>query len=166
MSVPTDSREHDASVQRRWLALHGAVQADIPLREAGDLRWRGLARCGPAGEHPSPELFFPDEADSQSTYAARDVCLRCPVRELCDKWATDRDASGVWGGIHRNSDGWTARLCTTAGCMQYRQRGHRHCTACYAVIHAERDAEKDPGFVERGRRAAVTAAAHREVVPV
>jgi WhiB family redox-sensing transcriptional regulator len=61
--------------------------------------WRDRAAC--IGE--DPELFFPDGntgAALQQMEAAKEVCGRCQVAEICLKWALDsgQDA-GVWGGM-------------------------------------------------------------------
>lgn len=56
--------------------------------------WADRALCA----QTDPEAFFPDRGGS--TAAAKAVCRRCEVRELCLRWALDTDEHiGVWGGL-------------------------------------------------------------------
>jgi WhiB family redox-sensing transcriptional regulator len=163
MSIAPQVREHGAEVQRRWLRLAGAAPADLPDRDARQGRWKRYARCGPWAEDPDPEMFFPLDADSDDTYRAREICLRCPVRELCDTYGTNTGASGVWGGIYRDRDGRYAPLCDTAGCLRYRSQGKRYCRECLAPIVAAREARE---AAERNTRRKTARAADREEVAV
>lgn len=150
MSIAPEVREHGAEVQRHWLRMIGADQADIPDRDTRQGRWKQHAQCGPWAEDPSPELFFPIEADSDDTYHAREICIRCPVRELCDAYATDVGAAGVWGGIRRDDGGRYSPLCITAGCLRYRAYGKQHCRKCrLAPIVAAREAREQAARNER-----------------
>jgi WhiB family redox-sensing transcriptional regulator len=61
--------------------------------------WRDQAACA----SQDPELFFPITTLGPArpqVEAARQVCLRCPVRLPCLNWALDtgQDA-GIWGGM-------------------------------------------------------------------
>ena len=72
------------------------------LRDAGGvLAWRALGECAKADA--DPEVFFPKQGGS--TKAARDVCARCLVKEICsDPIVTGYQPIGVWGdtsGIER-----------------------------------------------------------------
>jgi WhiB family redox-sensing transcriptional regulator len=63
------------------------------------MNWRDRAAC--IGE--DPELFFPDGSTGSALHQieeAKAVCRRCPVAEICLRWALDsgQDA-GVWGGM-------------------------------------------------------------------
>ncbi len=60
--------------------------------------WRDHAACLRA----DPDLFFPvgpaGPALRQADEAKR-ICLTCPVRTPCLRWALDQDIlSGIWGG--------------------------------------------------------------------
>lgn len=55
--------------------------------------WTAEGVCGQA----DPELFFPDKG-KPSTVAKR-ICMGCPVRRKCLRWALDTEQQwGVWGG--------------------------------------------------------------------
>ncbi len=61
--------------------------------------WRHRAAC----RDVDPELFFPIGSTGPALLQieeAKQVCRRCPVSELCLKWALEsgQDA-GVWGGL-------------------------------------------------------------------
>lgn len=57
-------------------------------------RWRERAACCGA----DLDVFFPERG--QSAGPARQVCARCPVRQLCLDYAlSNRIASGIWGGL-------------------------------------------------------------------
>ena len=32
-------------------------------------------------------------------HAAREICMECPVREMCKEWAVWREPNGVWAGL-------------------------------------------------------------------
>jgi hypothetical protein len=169
MSIAPEVREHGAEVQRHWLRMIGVDQADLPDRDTAQGRWKRHARCGPWAEDPDPELFFPLYADQDAAYRAREICIRCPVRELCDAYATETGAAGVWGGIHRDDSGRYAPLCITAGCMRYRAHGKRHCRKCLAPIVAARETREQAARNERlkaRRKAARADAAALEEVAV
>ena len=61
--------------------------------------WREHALC----RGVDPGIFHPDneEGDERASDAAREVCLRCPVREICLEHAIAvREKHGVWGGLN------------------------------------------------------------------
>jgi WhiB family redox-sensing transcriptional regulator len=61
--------------------------------------WRHRAAC----RHEDPELFFPVGNTGPAIAQieeAKNVCVRCDVREECLKWALESGQdSGVWGGL-------------------------------------------------------------------
>lgn len=65
--------------------------------------WQERGRCK-TDRSVDPRIFFPegDEATAQS-FAAKRVCAKCPVRELCLQYALDENIKyGVWGGTSYN----------------------------------------------------------------
>jgi WhiB family transcriptional regulator, redox-sensing transcriptional regulator len=69
-----------------------ATWADLGKRE--ELSWQDDAICS----QTDPEAFFPEKGDA--TRDAKRVCLGCPVRDLCLKYALDTGQTvGVWGGL-------------------------------------------------------------------
>jgi len=61
--------------------------------------WREHALC----RGVDPGIFHPDneEDDERASDAAREVCFRCPVREICLEHAIAvREKHGVWGGLN------------------------------------------------------------------
>ena len=61
--------------------------------------WRDHALC----RGVDPGIFHPDneEDDERASDAAREVCFRCPVREICLEHAIAvREKHGVWGGLN------------------------------------------------------------------
>jgi len=63
------------------------------------MTWHSRAAC--QGE--SPDLFFPIGSTGPAVdqiATAKAVCSRCPVVQMCLKWATDsHQETGVWGGL-------------------------------------------------------------------
>lgn len=61
--------------------------------------WRDDAAC----RHEDPELFFPVGTTGPAitqVKAAKTVCNRCPVQEVCLAWALGSgQQAGVWGGL-------------------------------------------------------------------
>jgi len=56
--------------------------------------WTQEGLCGQS----DPELFFPDKGESGKV--AKRICLACPVRTACLRWAVDTQQQwGVWGGM-------------------------------------------------------------------
>lgn len=71
--------------------------------------WREEALC----REVDPELFFPvgnhGPAAIQAEEAKR-ICLRCPSRVPCLKWAVDNSIDdGVWGGTTEHERRWAKR---------------------------------------------------------
>ena len=68
-------------------------------RDPRETTWIEQAGC----LEEDPELFFPvgySQPAKEQTSRAKAVCLPCPVRGECLRWALDtcQDA-GVWGGL-------------------------------------------------------------------
>ena len=70
----------------------------VTARPAGD-DWLTQGAC----RETDPELFFPVGRSIQAlaqAEAAKAVCMRCPVRAECLKWAIRTgQTTGVWGGM-------------------------------------------------------------------
>jgi WhiB family redox-sensing transcriptional regulator len=58
--------------------------------------WHGRGLC--VGE--DPDVFFPSHGDPGTN--AREVCVACPVRDDCLKYAMDADEFGIWGGLDQD----------------------------------------------------------------
>ncbi len=68
--------------------------ADLAAPARVAARWREVA----AGPGTDREGFFPGRGESAEP--ARQVCARCPVRQLCLDYAvSNRIAYGIWGGL-------------------------------------------------------------------
>lgn len=68
-------------------------QAISELLELDRDQWRKDARCATT---PFPEVFFEEAME----HIARKICLQCPVRAECLKFALrNREPCGVWGGF-------------------------------------------------------------------
>jgi WhiB family redox-sensing transcriptional regulator len=65
-----------------------------------DEPWKQDAAC-----KGMTELFYPDPLDENLDDIIEEcqvVCAGCPVRELCDEYATNRpEEFGIWAGINR-----------------------------------------------------------------
>lgn len=73
---------------------HEAIQQAMRLHFNEDLSWQDLALCA----QTDPEEFYPEKGGS--TRAAKQVCLKCPVRQECLDYALDNDERfGIWGGL-------------------------------------------------------------------
>lgn len=60
--------------------------------------WREQAQC--AAEGLDTSLFFPEQGQSHA--AAKECCMRCPVRIECDDFARRSESTdGIWGGVTR-----------------------------------------------------------------
>ena len=47
-----------------------------------------------------PEIWFAEKGDWQATYMAKELCSKCPVKDLCLQYALEtNEYSGVWGGV-------------------------------------------------------------------
>jgi WhiB family redox-sensing transcriptional regulator len=57
----------------------------------------GTAACTEVGD---PNLWFPEQGDTNKAAKAKQVCRGCPVREQCLTWAlTTNERGGIWGGL-------------------------------------------------------------------
>lgn len=66
----------------------------IAPRSRSELDWQERATCA----ETDPEAFFPDKGCS--TRDAKQICMSCPVRAQCLRYALDNDeAFGVFGGM-------------------------------------------------------------------
>lgn len=71
----------------------GRVNTFLPLLPAPP-EWTTEALCA----QTDPDAFFPEKGGT--TRAAKAVCARCDVRELCLAYALERrERYGVWGGL-------------------------------------------------------------------
>ncbi len=62
--------------------------------QPSDEEWYERALC----PQTDPDAFFPEKGGS--TREAKKICLGCPVRDQCLKWALDNDERfGIWGGL-------------------------------------------------------------------
>lgn len=70
---------------------------DLGISTAGTddaLAWQGQGVCA----QTDPETFFPDKGGS--TAAAKRMCIRCDVKDVCLEYALATDQRhGVWGGM-------------------------------------------------------------------
>lgn len=77
-----------------------ALTASPPGGEEWRWSWQARAACRGLVElffHPAGER---EPARSQRESAAKDLCLRCPVREDCGQFAISmREPYGTWGGM-------------------------------------------------------------------
>ena len=99
-----------------------------------------FARLLPSGswsEHAAcrtsdPEAFF----EPASVGAARAVCHRCPVINLCLRWALDtKEAHGVWGGL---TDAERAELTSKkSGAAGRRAKALRHAARLAEIARAK-----------------------------
>jgi len=163
MTVTAAARYAAEETLNRWFDIVGVDQLWVPDADRAEMGWTAYARCGqwhPAA--PSPEIFFPTEADSPETYVAQQLCVQCPVRRLCADRGRDHKERGIWGGIRRDDAGNVSPLCTTAGCMRYRKVGHPECGQC--IEAAERTAKRQ-ARVNEERRAARRAIREAEAEP-
>ncbi|MGA4867258.1 WhiB family transcriptional regulator [Streptomyces lavendulocolor] len=69
--------------------------ADLPV----NTNWRERSAC----REEDPELFFPIGNTGPALLQveeAKAVCRRCPVMEICLRWALEHgEDGGVWGGL-------------------------------------------------------------------
>lgn len=66
----------------------------MPSRE-----WMFDAECNDNVKY-DPDLWLPEPGDSQSARLAKEICLSCPVREICLQYAIDtKEREGIWGGL-------------------------------------------------------------------
>lgn len=66
----------------------------VPGQRPKPANWRDLAVC----TQVDPDAFFPTR-NADLTRAAKAVCRRCPVRDVCLETAlADPGLKGIWGG--------------------------------------------------------------------
>lgn len=69
------------------------MEADVKiLPPLGD--WSERARC----RNVNPNVFQPTTQDEAGSYAAKQICAQCPVREPCREYALVNYPKGIWGG--------------------------------------------------------------------
>lgn len=62
-----------------------------------DQEWRAKAIC--AGKDNNPSWFFPYKYNKKTTAKAKEICMRCPVRQECLSYAYDNNIiDGIYGG--------------------------------------------------------------------
>lgn len=67
------------------------------FQNVADLAWQDQALCA----QTDPDTFFPNVGES--TREAKKVCMNCPVRRECLKYALENhERFGVWGGMSEN----------------------------------------------------------------
>lgn len=72
-------------------------ERDTTITATSAVKLRELAADSMLCAQTDPEAFYPEKGGS--TRAAKQVCLRCDIREKCLQWALDTDQRfGVWGG--------------------------------------------------------------------
>jgi WhiB family transcriptional regulator, redox-sensing transcriptional regulator len=81
----------DVSAPVQLLAIAMPAPAGPALGE-----WHSWGLC--VGE--DPDVFFPSHGDPGTH--AKEICVACPVRTDCLKYATDADEFGIWGGLDQN----------------------------------------------------------------
>jgi WhiB family redox-sensing transcriptional regulator len=63
--------------------------------------------------------FFDIDGDAPREQRAKALCGRCPVMEICRKYAvTANEPYGIWGGLNpreRDRMRWVYRACTQYG---------------------------------------------------
>lgn len=73
-----------------------SVLSQLGLDEE-DLKWTDLALC--AGVRVS--LFYEEyEAEPRKAKLADEICLSCPVRNICLASAVENGEWGCWGGVY------------------------------------------------------------------
>lgn len=112
------------------------------------LAWQTEGSC----RFEDPELFFPageGKAMQPQIARAKAVCVLCPVREQCLRWALDTGTGGIVGGTTENE-------------RRKMRRQEQRAAAASATDEASEDAPPDDAFypvaVERvlaGQAAAV-----------
>lgn len=71
-----------------------AALAEVLVATKKEQVWQELALCA----ETDPESFFPEKGGS--TKDAKQVCLRCEVKDQCLEYALAREERfGIWGGL-------------------------------------------------------------------
>ncbi len=90
--VADDGLEDETSSFTTEVTEDEAIFALVP-----SVKLRDLAADSMLCAQTDPEAFHPEKGGS--TRQAKQVCLRCDIREKCLQWALDTDQRfGVWGG--------------------------------------------------------------------
>lgn len=111
------------------------------LSDLGPLPWMAEATC--AG-HFDPDMWF--RADPTSLSEAAAICADCPVRDLCDQYATDDQLQGTWGGRwHRGVNADNDRCgkghpWDDVNTYLSPSGGPRQCRECRRLAHRDRAA--------------------------
>lgn len=75
-------------------------------RESTD--WQQDAACKDVSD---PEIFFPmDHNEFKITSPWVEYCMACPVRAACGQFADDRGLVGIWGGVFKTGNMFSAGL--------------------------------------------------------
>lgn len=78
--------------QRRNMSI-GQQEAFWPVYDPAP--WREHANC----KNVNVNLFFPEQGDNSTVWAAKQVCRACTVRTECLQYALNMgDKFGIWGG--------------------------------------------------------------------
>lgn len=78
-----------------------------------DFNWKQLAACrglvaarsGEFDAHKEDLFFDAYEQDKSVARTTDEICLSCPVIQICDAYATENELMGQWGGFYRNAKG-------------------------------------------------------------
>jgi WhiB family transcriptional regulator, redox-sensing transcriptional regulator len=68
---------------------------DLPAVVPPAPRWQRHAACAGA----DVAAFYPERGVQVGQ--ARALCRRCPVADVCLRWAVEHDEYGLWGGTTR-----------------------------------------------------------------
>lgn len=76
-----------------------------------DVHWHDLAACKDlifrVNESNSGKIFDPmfdnyenDTSPFSIRHSVDEMCLSCPVQQICYDYAVDNEQTGVWGGVY------------------------------------------------------------------
>lgn len=89
---------------------------------AHDIGWMQHGLCA----QTYPDLFFPEgrgAAITTEVEKAKQVCNRCPVKDVCLAWALDTgQTAGVWGGLSEDE-----RRSILRKRAEYRKSSYERC---------------------------------------
>lgn len=141
---PPPAERGRADVSHLYLEL-----ADIVEERRAQAEWRQSAAC----RGRSTWMWFPQRGDSETSDAARRICLACMVRDQCRAANLDQ-RDGIYGALSakarrelRGGDDIAvtvvSRCGTNAGYQAHRRAGEPACDACrLAHAHYAQDREK------------------------